>query len=385
MTRQRNDDSAVMTTISSPRQRPKLEGVNGIRGTAALFVVLFHVHAIAGIELPGAGWDILRHFYLSVLLFFVLSAFTLSYSASVAPVAYGAYLVKRFFRIAPLFYLLVLWNLNRIGMPDVLALLANLTFTFNLFPGLEQSLVWAGWSVGAEMTFYIIFPALLLLFGGGGGGAIMGFLAAVSLSHFLWMAFDGNTDLPPYFAYYFVGSNLASFTAGILAYRYCVEQRQRPMPRAEWPLPAAFVLTLVIAYLDPAHLHHAAPGLYFSVWALAFAMLCAWQAISPSRLFRWPPLQWLGDRSYSVYLLHPVVIELGRPFYSSIERKYDLHGASLYVACAAATLPVLFAIAELAYRMIESPAIRLGSRLANRVEMRARSRRRLQEDGAVAK
>ena len=105
---------------------------------------------------------VVAHFYLAVHVFFVLSAFALAYSATQSPTGYGAYLVKRFFRIAPLFYVLVAWAIYRGGWPDWATLAANLTFTFNLVPGMHLSLVWAGWSVGVEMLFYLVFPFLLM-------------------------------------------------------------------------------------------------------------------------------------------------------------------------------------------------------------------------------
>jgi peptidoglycan/LPS O-acetylase OafA/YrhL len=39
-------------------------------------------------------------------------------------------------------------------------ILANLTFVFNLWPGHEEGIAWASWTIGVEMLFYIIFPAL---------------------------------------------------------------------------------------------------------------------------------------------------------------------------------------------------------------------------------
>jgi peptidoglycan/LPS O-acetylase OafA/YrhL len=44
------------------------------------------------------------------------------------------------------------------------------------------------------------------------------------------------------------------------------------------------------------------------IWSCALGMICSWQAAAPSRLLAIRPMQWIGERSYSVYLLHPFVI-----------------------------------------------------------------------------
>ena len=113
--------------------------------------------------MPGVPRDpwfatLAGHFYLSVQLFFVISAFSLYHSSRYAPARYPAYLVKRFFRIAPLYYVMLGYVVWRIGFPGWGEFLANATFTFNLFPGLEQGMVFAGWSVGVEMIFYLMLP-----------------------------------------------------------------------------------------------------------------------------------------------------------------------------------------------------------------------------------
>ena len=116
----------------------KLDGLHGLRGVAALTVVLFHLQAMPGLPLPHWLSAMTVHFYLSVQLFFVISAFSLYHSSRYSPASYSAYLVKRFFRIAPLYYVLLGYVASRVGFPGWPALLANLTFTFNLIPGLEQ-------------------------------------------------------------------------------------------------------------------------------------------------------------------------------------------------------------------------------------------------------
>lgn len=307
----------------------------------------------------------IQTFYLSVLLFFVLSAFTLSHSNQVAPTTYAAYLTRRFFRIAPLFYIVLAWNLDRVGYPGAAVLLANLTFTFNLMPGQEQSLVWAGWSVGVEMLFYLILPLLLLSCRD--VSRTLGILVATTvLSILLWWRLDSDPALSSSYAYVFIGSNLAIFCAGIFGYRLYSAVKGSALATRE-VLMATSMGLLLVASLDPAYLQYKAAGAYFTMWALAFATLCVWQAAFPARLLVSKAIQWLGDRSYSIYLLHPIVIELSRPIYRAIELELGIEGMALYFATLTVTLPILFALAEGTYRFIEIPGMRMGTSLAPRL------------------
>lgn len=346
----------------------KLEGVHGLRGCAALGIVLFHQRAIPGLELPSPASDFIDHLYLSVLFFFALSAFTLAHSHTIAPTSYKAYLAKRFFRIAPLFYAVIFWNLTRIPAPGLDVLLTNFAFIFNLVPGLEQSLAWAGWSVGVEMIAYLLLPFFFAAWRPVWAAAV-GYCACVLISAALWWLFDRSPTLPPNYAYFFVGTNLSAFAAGILAYRLYGTSRHAEMPRRPWwPGVGAVSLGMMIAlYLDVLGLHYRSPGFYFSLWALAFALACSKQAEEPIRVLRTRAMQWLGDRSFSVYLLHPIVIELGKPIYASVG-DLGVGQVATYLGSLAITLSILFILAETTYRLVELPGMRIGSRLSSRLD-----------------
>lgn len=73
-------------------------------------------------------------------------------------------------------------------------------------------------------------------------------------------------------------------------------------------------------------------------------------------------MHYLGERSYSIYLLHPLVIWVLR---SRLHGLYDtlapLIGAlSAWMACAAVLLAALLMACEASYRFVELPGIRMG-------------------------
>ncbi len=78
-----------------------------------------------------------------------------------------------------------------------------------------------------------------------------------------------------------------------------------------------------------------------------------------SGILTWPPLVYLGQRSYGAYLLHFLAIRIGYMAFGS-----DTPAAGLLTAffCLAVTVPA----AELQYRAIEAPAIKFGGQLLSR-------------------
>jgi exopolysaccharide production protein ExoZ len=347
-----------------------LEGLHGLRGVAALAVMLFHLQYTASLTLPSWLSYITGHLHLSVHLFFVLSAFSLYHSSRYAPASYAAYLVKRFFRIAPLYYVMLAFVLWRVGSPGWHELVSNLTFTFNLISGYEQSMVMAGWSVGVEMLFYLLLPGLLFLIRGWVAFSIL-FLVTATLSAVVWYMTTGAPGLREHYAYFSLAGSMPAFSAGLLAYSLFmfIDLRRRH----EWGnvmFALTFGVLLLIAFLDPLDLHRRAPGLYFAFWGLPFGLLCLWQALYPSKLMRARPMQWLADRSFSIYLLHPVVIGFLGHAYEYLRVRGIPDGGWLYLTCLAMTLPILLGAAQVTYRFVELPGIAAGRSIAVRANAR---------------
>ena len=132
-----------------------LPGIHGLRGVAALAVVLFHLVHLANISVPPGFSFIANDFGKGVHLFFVLSAFSLMHSTEHTlrrPTWMKEYFIKRFVRSAPLYYFIVasmaLWPLvqSHSLAVSLQSLFLNRTFTFGFAPW--TGIVWAGWTVG---------------------------------------------------------------------------------------------------------------------------------------------------------------------------------------------------------------------------------------------
>jgi peptidoglycan/LPS O-acetylase OafA/YrhL len=85
------------------------------------------------------------------------------------PLRTSNFFIRRFFRIAPLYYAAIVFYLvwrTVIGgfvVPpqyDVLGIASNMLFLHGFYPEANNSIVPGGWSTATEMTFYVCFPLL---------------------------------------------------------------------------------------------------------------------------------------------------------------------------------------------------------------------------------
>jgi peptidoglycan/LPS O-acetylase OafA/YrhL len=84
------------------------------------------------------------------------------------------------------------------------------------------------------------------------------------------------------------------------------------------------------------------------------------------RHLRWPrALTWLGLISYSLYLLHPLVIEVYHHFYPSRQ-----HTFGVQVLIAAGLVAVMIAVSSATYLSVERPAQNLGRRVGRWLDRR---------------
>ena len=353
-------------TIPADRLLP---GIHGLRGIAAMAIVMYHLVKIADLSVPQAVGFVAGEFSYAVHLFFVLSAFSLMYSTEHTmqrPEWIRAYFIKRFFRIAPLFYLMlaamVLWRtVEAHDIPyDVSRIILNLTFTFGLAPW--AVIVKGGWTVGIEMLFYAIFPLLLLTVRSLRSTAllltltvIVSYAARVSL----FEHFEHTRGLYRYnWAHFSLLPNLCFFVMGMLAYRmFRAHQADAGSLRL---LPGFSLMLLGLLLLTsierPLGQFYKADLL---LWGTAFMFLCLWQSLSPSRWSANKAFEYLGERSYSIYLLHPVLIEVLRAALQSAQQAASPWlGGYAFLASALVLLPLLLLLSEITYRMVEVPGMR---------------------------
>jgi peptidoglycan/LPS O-acetylase OafA/YrhL len=249
------------------------------------------------------------------------------------------------------------------------ALILNLTFTFSFAPW--TGVVWAGWTVGVEMMFYAVFPVLLLTIRTTKATAVLvvvSIIVTYAARATLNVHYASHVAEYGYnWAYFSFAANLCYFALGIYAFRVSLLVDKTSI-FSRWLLPVfATVLlgSLLIAQADNIWKDEAI------LWGVGFACLCVWQSTLPSRWSANVVFEYLGERSFSVYLLHPIIIFLLRNqiqgIYRSMTPYLDAHA---YFVCGLLLLIPLLAFSELSFRLIEVPAINFGKKIIRRIRER---------------
>lgn len=304
----------------------RFHGVQALRFAAATAVVVTHAVDLAGtrlgLETVLAGGTLENFGAVGVDVFFVISGFIIATTTrgQAGVSAAGAFLWRRFRRVAPIYWLLslpILVGMARGGTlsPEV----AAATFLFWPFSGLEMTFpaLGPGWTLCFEMLFYAGF-GLAMMGGRKVGWGLVGAYAA--------MLAVGLVVAAPVLRFW-GAPIILEFLLGVgIAWVW----RSAPRRLGVWAVGLAmlgFGLGLVFGYGgvdDVRALNDPWNGLRrAAVWGLPSALLVFGVVRmertdrAPGRLAR--AAAFMGDASYSIYLVHVLVIRaLGRLFESGM-------------------------------------------------------------------
>lgn len=359
------------------QSKSHLDFIDALRGLAALYVLFYHTALIPAppLEVPIWGRDLFLNGGMGVTLFFVISAFTLKMSMhqrTDEPEAIKKFYIRRIFRILPLFYLWLGLSLVRDALLfDVrhpLGTIAlNASFLFNFFPGRNEGITWASWTLGVEMLFYLVFPlihrytstlwkAVTFLL----GTLVMAALFERLLSLYL------DITAPPYssFLHFSIFTHLPVFAFGIVTFAVYDRWVKNDKIKAEigYLMLAGSVFLFVALILG--RLGFLFNTLYWQ--ALMFALFTLGLSIVPAGQLVNPFTKYLGKISYSLYLNHPTIVLLLIPVYRQIYA-VRMPITFQYGACIALTLAVLIVASSITYRLVEAPGMQAGSWLIRRL------------------
>ncbi|MBK8792102.1 MAG: acyltransferase [Holophaga sp.] len=346
----------------------RLHSLDILRGLMALSVAVYHLSILTNLSEAGSRTNNLIAIFgnYGVEGFFIVSGFCFFYLYNDTTWTLGElrrFHLKRFFRIAPLYYLAVGLNLAlhlHVGPQVTPRMLAeNATLTFGLFHP-NHALVLGGWSIGIEYVFYMAFP-LLAFFTRRKILLVLLTLAFVALA-WPWTfgavqaaSFEGNQKFHTYVqipnhAFLFLLGGMVAWWRSLTTWRL----------RWPWFVGALVVVFLVALPRGPVSYDH------FDNMAgtarLKYVGLC-WATVALFAFYDVPdqpwrkPLTFLGDASYSVYLLHPFVI---------LAMQTWLPAKVSPLLTFALGLAFTLLLAGIVYRWVEKPAMGLGKRLAAR-------------------
>jgi peptidoglycan/LPS O-acetylase OafA/YrhL len=365
-------------------QPPKLGFIDSLRGFAALYVLAFHFSLITTPMAVAPRW--LAPFTgfggSGVTLFFVVSAFTLCLSTDSRKRDESTpllnYFIRRFFRIAPLFYVWIIayivrdiFVFNSIHSPAEIA--RSVFFVLNLFPGREQGFVWASWTIGVEMLFYVFFPVLFKCAGNLGKATAL-FLFSLLLRA-VWRAALPHmiADLGLVETYYNFSllHHLPTFLFGIVVYRIF---RLIDVDKAKlYGIGEMFVSAGIAGIWAIAYGLIGFGGFDgLTVEAAIYGLLLIGLAIKSPVIIVNRISRFYGRISYSVYLSHATTLFLMSKVFAFIYAHVPYVTAA-YLVSIAIGLAVVTSISEFTYRFIETPGNALGKSLIQILQRRKSS------------
>lgn len=301
----------------------ELRSLTGLRGVAALYVVLFHFGRQT-FSSPKANF--VAHGYLAVDLFFVLSGFVMAmnyvhmFDPGWSMGAYFKFLGRRIARVYPLYLAccVVSFALMVAGIFPRLVGCHSLTRTFWLNVFMMQnwglggcgSLDPPGWSISAEWAAYLLFPVLLVpaLLRRAWSGWMSGLICVLTLLTLCLLpdSIRRSTDTGKLLDFtnqaygLAVVRCLAEFVLGLLSYRVVDARFSKALGASAWFSPilcCAIVALLTVQGTDFLVV------LLFPLLIVSLASGTNW----PKRILSTGPAEFLGVLSYSIYLIHRLV------------------------------------------------------------------------------
>ena len=374
----------VCLVMNLQSYRPRLPELTSLRFFAAIHVVIFHLftmHITAG---PTWYRQLSAIGYVGVGLFFVLSGFILVYTYGGREFRATSFWRARFARIYPAYLFSLVVNLP--GMLYVTFMMTP-TETPAFFAWIKQHLVLAwvlppvllqswiphaaiawntpAWSLSVEAFFYAIFPGLLVWLMASKDrklmlGAVLAWMVSLAIPFsYVFLKPDGLAYVDDQSFNYFWLDTLKFFPLSrlpefLLGACLGVLFVRKPLDR-KWGTPlllGGLVLFVSVVAFSPRIPY---PVLHDSAFTPAFAAIIYGLALRPkwTSVLAFKPMVLLGDASYSLYLLHGLVVGIYfMPFQPNAPPRHaTLGGVMLGIAIAVA-------VSILVYLFLEQPCRR---------------------------
>lgn len=337
-------------------KRATIEGIQYLRGIAAMMVVFHHVRHVFG---DVSGWTTFGS--TGVDIFFVISGFIMVYMTPLSRNALSErvpdmsrFWLKRVVRIVPLYWIALPLSVLvfKIDLADPRLINDFLFFPrFNAqFPAQIWPALVPGWSINYEMFFYLVFGLSIL------SGSWRLLVTALIITALGIAGSYGQFDSAA--MRFYTSPIMFEFLFGMLLFSLWRYLSAAGAGRHRWiwwvSLLGGFVM-LAVNLPGPGFLVHGLPAVFIVLGAIF-----AFEGI------HLPSLRVLGDASYSIYLFHllsfaiswHVVAKLGL---SAADRHDLIPVFAIYVVVAAGAGIVL-------HYLLEMPLVRSGNALIKRFD-----------------
>ncbi|MGJ8627379.1 MAG: acyltransferase family protein [Sulfitobacter sp.] len=334
--------------------------ITGLRAIAATMVVIIHTGAFA--DFGKVGHTITYGGKYGVDIFFVISGFTIAKTFTEAK-DYKSYLLRRIIRIVPLYWLTIsvamfflvsgLYSMPE-GMqnPETLSYLYNYLMHLSLLSYLDyriaNSVLGVEWTIPIEVFWYVCLPPIIY-FGRTVRrtiGTILVFILITALLSFISKQIFG-TSQPIKWSPIAYGH---LFFLGVASYYLRGKLRTVRSVRPKIWISGAFIsfiLALIVEFDGRSE-----------ILAFSTAVMIVWVTPARTTWLTWlltsRPMLFLGSISYSIYLIHPLVIHLLGDY-----AMLPASGIGKFLVVYAVTI----AVSTVTYLLVEKPTNQAGRNL----------------------
>lgn len=367
-------------------ERSRYNYVEGLRALACLTVVLNHAVAEAfpvlyRVEIPPMLsllqlWFAFGHH--AVTAFIVVSGFCLGLPLAAGdfakPVAFGQFMARRIARIVPPYYAALVISI--LVCFTMFKYPAGMHFDFSAHPRpsdiaahflLIQNVFGTGqinyslWSIATELQIYMLFPVLVALIRKRHGWIAAATIAAAAYG-ISYLVRDSRLDRA---AIHFIGAFIFGMAASwVTKSEHPVAQRLRMF--AGWPFVCLLGLGGIVVWTKilPFDQYQAFQLPQDAVVMVAISSLliaCANVKSAFRTVLEFKPLVWIGERSYSLYLLHvPIQAALLKVAVSTL----DLTHTERLIFSITVGFGILLGLTWVFHRVVEIPAMALSRRVS---------------------
>ena len=349
-----------------------------LRGWAALLVFFHHAAILGG----GPGFLSGHIGQEAVNAFMLASGFLIYFQCSVSKSYHGLgnkiglknFYIRRFFRIAPVYYICLIIALifagylgaSREGIAEILphtmtnmsryyitepikSFFIHASFIYGLIPSYSYSTPLPDWSLGLEMQFYLVFPALFYFYKKNFivffTMSLLGMFGLYYISNRIGFTFPMPSYLPMKFH---------NFAGGIALAYLLLNNKQRSFNHY-------LIIIISVVFLAVGNRSLYIPILFLLSWW----WICHEHSsknivtVGIKEIFNHKSSKFLAEMSYSVYIFHLVIM---LPFFAYLLKDGKLSVLSWGISSLSLLL-LTMVVAHFFYKYIEIPGINYGKKL----------------------
>lgn len=350
----------------------RIEGLDYLRGLMALSVMIYH-YISWGAGPIGSEHLLGKLGIYAVSMFYILSGLSLGlvyYGRITSANAVGSFVIKRIFRIFPLFWLVLTASLlasvagGKAHDLDLFKVFLNYSLLFGFVEPTAYFNTGA-WSIGNEMVFYAILPMVFLLASRLTWALPLAVVSSIVVGvYFAEYRLDTSMPLAEQWSVYINPFNqLFLFMGGVALGVYGKLAKVKSIASIMLLSTSLLVFCFYPVSGDSIAIVTGAERFVFSFSCMAF--VAGLYFLNPS--FKAAPakvLGFFGSACYSIYLLHPVVAKV----VVALSAKVGLGAAVGYTASAFVTLAVSWVV----FNYLEKPMMNAGKKVASIFERKER-------------